>query len=148
VGRRPFLTGAVDELKARRPGMMLLIALAMLLTAAVFVLVPRHETWMTAFGQSTMYVYLLHSFVLYPIREGGVIGGEDRSDWPWLVGMILFAIAVTALLSTRPVRRVFRPIVEPRPRWLFRPDLDARTGPLLIQPSRTDPTGSRRDRLD
>jgi len=28
VGRRPFLTGAVDELKARRPGMMLLIALA------------------------------------------------------------------------------------------------------------------------
>ncbi|WP_306232305.1 heavy metal translocating P-type ATPase [Agrococcus beijingensis] len=28
VGGRPFLTGAVDELRARRPGMMLLIALA------------------------------------------------------------------------------------------------------------------------
>ncbi|MCA1943295.1 MAG: acyltransferase family protein [Yonghaparkia sp.] len=125
-----------------------LIGLAVLLSAAVLVLVPRRPVAITPLGQATMYVYLLHSFVLYPIRESGVIGGEDRSGWPWLVGMILFAIAVTALLSTRPVRRVFRPLVEPRPRLLFRPDLDARTGPLLIQPSRTDPTGSRRDRLD
>jgi len=125
-----------------------LIALAALLSAAVLVLIPRRPTWVTPFGQATMYVYLLHSFVLYPIRESDVIGGEERSDWPWLVGLIIFSILLTLALASRPVRRLFRPLVEPRPRWLFRPELDTRTGPLRIQPSRTDPTGSRRDRGD
>src|SRR5690606_32924403 len=48
-----------------------LIVLAALLSAAFFVLLPRRETWMTTLGQYTMYVYLLHSFVLYPLRESG-----------------------------------------------------------------------------
>jgi len=112
----------------------------------VLVLVPRRATVVTALGQATMYVYLLHSFVLYPIRESGVVGGDDRSGWPWLVGLIAFALLITIGLASRPVRRLFRPLVEPRPRWLFRADLDARTGPLRVTPSRVDPTGSRRDR--
>lgn len=122
---------------------LLLIALAMLLTAAVLVLVPRHETWMTAFGQSTMYVYLLHSFVLYPIRESGVIGGEN-SSFTWLLGLLFGSVAITVLLASPWVRRLTRPIVEPKPTWLFRPEVDTRTGPLRIGPSRTDPTGARR----
>ena len=36
------------------------------LSAALFALIPRRETWITDFGQATMYVYLLHTFVLYP----------------------------------------------------------------------------------
>jgi len=123
-----------------------IIALAILLSAAVFVLVPRRGTWVTPLGQATLYVYLLHSFVLYPIRESGVIGGAERSGWPWLAGLIVFSLGLTVALASAPVRRLFRPLVEPRPRWLFRPDLDTRTGPLRIQPSRVDPTGSRRDR--
>lgn len=122
---------------------LLLIALAMLLTAAVFVLVPRHETWMTAFGQSTMYVYLLHSFVLYPIRESGVIGGEN-SSLAWLVALLFASVAITVLLASPWVRRLTRPIIEPKPAWIFRPHVDTRTGPLTIGPSRTDPTGARR----
>ena len=123
-----------------------LIALAVLLSAAVLALVPRRTTAVTALGQATMYVYLLHSFVLYPIRESGIVGGDERSGWPWLLGLITLALLITVVLASRPVRRVLRPLVEPRPAWLFRPDLDTRTGPMLIRPSRTDPTGSRRDR--
>lgn len=123
-----------------------LIALAVLLSAAVLALVPRRPTLVTGLGQATMYVYLLHSFVLYPIRESGVVGGDDRSGWPWLVGLIALALLTTVGLASRPVRRLFRPLVEPRPRWLFRPDLDTRTGPMRLEPSRVDPTGSRRDR--
>lgn len=122
---------------------LLLIALAILLTAAVFVLVPRHETWMTAFGQSTMYVYLLHSFVLYPIRESGVIGGEN-SSLAWLVALLFASVAITVLLASPWMRRLTRPLIEPKPRWIFRPHEDTRTGPLRIGPSRTDPTGARR----
>ena len=50
-----------------------LIVVALVLSAAVFALIPRRRTWLTPFGQATMYVYLLHSFVLYPIRETGVL---------------------------------------------------------------------------
>jgi fucose 4-O-acetylase-like acetyltransferase len=99
-----------------------LIALAVVLTAAFFVLIPRGETWITDFGRSTMYVYLLHSFVLYPLRETGVLTGQHASA-VWLLSMILACIAISIALSAPIVRRVFRVIVEPKPRWLFA-DLD------------------------
>jgi fucose 4-O-acetylase-like acetyltransferase len=116
-----------------------LIALAAVLSAAFFALIPRRQTFITAFGQSTMYVYLLHSFVLYPIRESGVLK-DDHSSAVWLLTMVFASIAIAIALSSPLVRRVFRPIVEPKPRWLFI-RLDEPVGP-----SRVDPTGSRRYR--
>jgi fucose 4-O-acetylase-like acetyltransferase len=117
-----------------------LIALAVLLTAAFFVLIPRGETWITDFGTSTMYVYLLHSFILYPLRETGVLKGEHSSA-VWLVSMILASIAISIALSAPIVRRTFHRIIEPKPAWLF---TESARGPL--RESRTDPTGSRRRR--
>jgi fucose 4-O-acetylase-like acetyltransferase len=118
--------------------------LAVLLSAAFFVLVPRRHTWFTRFGQATMYVYLLHSFVLYPIRESGILRGE-HSAWPYLAGIIVFAILVAIVLSTQPVRRVFRFLIEPKPDWLLRrvEDVNPRTG-SISHASKVDPTGSRR----
>lgn len=101
------------------------IGLAILLSVAVLALIPRSTTWITGFGQATMTVYLLHSFVLYPVRETGVIGGE-RSTTVWLVGMILAGIAISIALASPLVRRVSRPLIEPRARWLFREVDDAR----------------------
>jgi fucose 4-O-acetylase-like acetyltransferase len=113
-----------------------LIALAAVLSAAFFTLVPRSMTWMTAFGQSTMYVYLLHSFVLYPLRETGILKGEHSSAM-WLLSMVFACIAITIALSSPWVRRIFRPLIEPRVPWIFAEGDDS--------PSRRDPTGSRRD---
>jgi fucose 4-O-acetylase-like acetyltransferase len=115
-----------------------LIALAALLSAAFFVLLPRRETWMTTLGQYTMYVYLLHSFVLYPLRETGVLRGEEFPEL-YLVGMLLFAVVIAIVLSSAPVRKIFRPIVEPKPKWIFADHKDAPPGP-----SRRDPTGAQR----
>jgi fucose 4-O-acetylase-like acetyltransferase len=95
-----------------------LIALAALLSAAFLLLVPRSETWFTSFGASTMYVYLLHSFVLYPIRETGVLEGQHATG-TWLLSMVLACIAIAIALSSPGVHRVFRRFVEPRPGWLF-----------------------------
>jgi len=114
------------------------ILLAVVLSAAFFALVPRSDTWMTRLGQATMYVYLLHSFVLYPLRETGLLQGEHASG-AWLGGMILAGAAISIVLASDPVRRFFRPIIEPRPHWLFLRD-DA----LPRRESRTDPTGARR----
>jgi fucose 4-O-acetylase-like acetyltransferase len=115
-----------------------IILLAVLLSAAFFVLLPRRETWITGFGQATMYVYLLHSFILYPIRETGILRDEHASDL-WLLSMILCCIAISIGLSSSIVRTLFRFVIEPRPRWLFATIDDKPAGS-----SRRDPTGSRR----
>jgi len=115
-----------------------LIVLAVILSAALFVLIPRSPVWITSFGQSTMYIYLLHSFVLYPIRETGILSDEHSSAL-WLIGMILACIGISIALSSPLVRRIFRPLVEPKPRWLFTEVDDRPAGP-----SKRDPTGSRR----
>lgn len=95
-----------------------LIVVAVVLCAAFLALVPRRTGWMTDLGKATMYVYLLHSFVLYPLRESGFLTGEHASA-SWLVLMIVASAATSLVLSSRVVRRVFRPIIEPRVDWLF-----------------------------
>jgi fucose 4-O-acetylase-like acetyltransferase len=114
------------------------LLLAALLSAAFLVVVPRRVTWITGFGQATMYIYLLHSFILYPLRETGVLKGEHPSDW-LLAAVILAAIAIAIVLASPFVRKVFRPLIEPKPKWLFI-ELDEKPA----GPSKKDPTGSRR----
>jgi len=65
-----------------------------------------------------MYVYLLHSFVLYPIRESDMLENEHSSAI-WLLAMLLASVGIAVVLATPWVRRIFRPIVEPKARWLF-----------------------------
>jgi len=122
-----------------------LILLATLLSAAFFVLIPRRELWITGFGQATMYVYLLHSFILYPIRETGILKDEHSSAM-WLASMVFASIAISILLTSPLVRRIFRPLVEPKPRWLFVAETAAKAPAKANRgESRVDPTGSRRD---
>jgi len=115
-----------------------LIALALLLSASFLALVPRRTQRWTTLGQYTMYVYLLHSFVLYPFRESGVLRGLDPT-WIWLPLITILAVAIAFALASRPVRRIFRPLIEPRPRWMFG---DAAL--TSVADHRNDPTGSRR----
>lgn len=114
------------------------LATGAILTAAFLVLVPRRQTWFTAFGQATMYVYLLHSFVLYPIRESGVLK-DEHSSAIWLISVLVASVGIAIFLSSPWVRRIFRPVIEPRLDWLFRARDHRPPGP-----HRTDPTGSRR----
>ncbi|PPH94033.1 acyltransferase family protein [Rathayibacter sp. AY1D5] len=117
-----------------------LMAGAVVLSLALFALVPRRRTPLTAWGQSTMYVYLLHSFVLYPLRESGILSRTESTLA--LVLMIVFCIAVSVALSLGWTRTVFHRLVEPRAAWLFAPAADERPR----RPDRADPTGAKRDR--
>ncbi|WP_258060219.1 acyltransferase family protein [Rathayibacter rathayi] len=117
-----------------------LMAAAVVLSLALFALVPRRRTPLTAWGQSTMYVYLLHSFVLYPLRESGVLSHTE--SMLALVLMVLFCIGVSIALSLGWTRSVFHRLVQPRAAWLFAPDADAQPP----RPNRADPTEAKRDR--
>ena len=114
-----------------------LLLFAMLLSVAFLVLMPRRATWFTPFGTATMYIYLLHTFILFPFRETGMLAGQ-QPFWV-LPAMILFCIGISVVLSLKPVRRVFRPLVEPRARWLFRPEPSTATGTLVLPPGAMPP---------
>ena len=117
---------------------LVLMAVALVLTAAFLALVPLGTYWWTRFGTYTMYIYLLHTFVLYPLREYGIIAGLTP-DWLWLPIIVVGSVPLALALGSAPVRRIFRPIVEPRPAWLFAdPTLARREG------RKQDPTGSQR----
>ncbi|MEP6843030.1 MAG: fucose 4-O-acetylase, partial [Pseudolysinimonas sp.] len=94
----------------------------------------------------TLYVYLLHSFVLYPIRESGILK-DDHSSAIWLLTMVFASVAIAIALSSPIVRRVFRPLIEPQPRWLFTRNSVESARERPKGQSRTDPTGSRRTDL-
>lgn len=117
-----------------------LLVVGVSLSAAFFALIPRGMHRWTRLGQYTMYVYLLHSFVLYPFRETGVLRDAEPT-WLWLPLVIAASVAIAVGLASSPVRRLFRPIIEPRPGWLFADrSLAGKEG------HRSDPTGSRRAR--
>ncbi|MFC7303096.1 acyltransferase family protein [Streptomyces monticola] len=97
-----------------------LFVLAMLLTACFLAWVPGGRHWFTALGTGTLYGYLLHGFLIKSARFW------DWYDHPWLhtplgaVAVTVTAVSVIALLCTLPVRKIFRPLVEPRVQWAFR----------------------------
>lgn len=96
---------------------LLTIAAALLMSAAFLVLIPRRQTAFTAFGRRTLYVYLLHSFLLYPLRQSGLLDGH-HSVWT-LLGVVLLSVAIAVFLGMPFIGTVFRPLVEPRLDWLF-----------------------------
>lgn len=98
------------------------MAVSMVLCFAFLALLPRRALWFTALGGATLYVYLLHTFVLYPFRQSGILAGD--AAWWWLPVMIVLAAATTLVLASPVVRRIFRPLVEPRASWLLAGDED------------------------
>jgi fucose 4-O-acetylase-like acetyltransferase len=85
---------------------------------AFLTLIPRGHTWFSGLGTRTMYIYLLHSLVLYPIRQSGLMDGKHSPLM--LIAVLLFSVGLAAVLGLPIVQRIFRPLVEPRLGWLFR----------------------------
>ncbi|TFD48965.1 fucose 4-O-acetylase [Cryobacterium frigoriphilum] len=110
-----------------RLGLMLL---AFAFIVAFLMLIPRRAVWFTPLGAATMYIYLLHTFVLYPVRETGLLEGPQPG---WLLpALVVVSVLISLALSQPLVKRVCRPLVEPRARWLFRPTAATPTGTIVL----------------
>ncbi|MFJ8307850.1 MULTISPECIES: acyltransferase family protein [unclassified Streptomyces] len=96
-----------------------LFAVSALLVASFLALVPGRRLWITAFGAVTLYPYLLHGILLRVAEYYGVFRVVREAGPAGQLVLSAVAVAVVALLSTKPVRVLVRPLVEPRlPRWL------------------------------
>ncbi|MEV8523355.1 acyltransferase family protein [Streptomyces sp. NPDC052000] len=91
-----------------------LFAVSALLVASFLALVPGRRMWFTAFGAVTLYPYLLHGLLLRVVEHYGFFRVVRETGLAGQLVLSALVVAVIALLSTRPVRALARPLVEPR----------------------------------
>lgn len=96
------------------------LGLGLVLLTAFLAVVPRRHTWFTGLGAATMYIYLLHRFVVKGVDGFGLYDAAWLHTIPGTGLVIALAVGLTFLLATRPVVQLARPAVEPRLDWLFR----------------------------
>lgn len=84
----------------------------------VLALVPsRRIPFVTAGGRNTFYAYLLHGFIIKFMVDSRLY---RHVDTPFeKVMLALLAVAITAVFSLNIVRKLFRPIIEPRLDFMF-----------------------------
>ncbi len=121
VGFRKLLTADMGYVDAgfdqwfSGAGRFGVFVIAVLMIAAFVALTPRRTTWFTAFGGATMTVYLLHSFVLAPLRATELLSGAI--SWWHLVLVVLGSIGLTVTLAQPFATRLFAPLT--RPSWML-----------------------------
>jgi fucose 4-O-acetylase-like acetyltransferase len=95
-----------------------LYAVGAVLTLSVLAVVPGRRRWYTAVGAASLYVYLLHGFVVRAAATSGLL--DHVTSWPFVAAVVLAVGSLTLVLGSGPVRRLTRPLVEPRLGWLLR----------------------------
>jgi fucose 4-O-acetylase-like acetyltransferase len=97
------------------------LACGFAMVAAFLALTPRRRMWFTALGARSMYVYLLHGFVIFGATYAGWYAGAERLGTVGGFAVVsTLAVLLALALATRPVQWAFRWVVEPRLDWAFR----------------------------
>ncbi len=118
------------------PAFLGMYAIAAAMILAILVLVPNRRGMITTWGTRTIYVYLLHGFVIRAFRVSGLDAVlNNPAGWALVVAA---SVALAVALSSRVVIRWTQPLVEPRLTWLLRPDTDPSAGGSPTVPV-TDP---------
>jgi fucose 4-O-acetylase-like acetyltransferase len=92
---------------------LLLVTVAMSL--AVLAWIPRSTRWFTRLGAASLVVYLFHGFFIKAASYAGF--GDWAADRPVLslVVATLGGVAISLLLSWRPVRKPLQRVITPSP---------------------------------
>lgn len=97
----------------------LFMAVAFLMTLAVLIVIPRKTSVLTVWGTRTLYLYLLHGFVVYALRHYGVIDFIGTFGFVGTLLLIAMGTALSMLLSMAWVQKLTRPVIEPNINWMF-----------------------------
>lgn len=97
---------------------LLLYPLQLLTGIAFLGFVPTQEGRITELGRRTLYVFLLHGFIVRLAAVSPIYGFVHNSATSLLV--VLGATAMTLLLTHTWVRKCTSPLIEPPVQWLFK----------------------------
>jgi fucose 4-O-acetylase-like acetyltransferase len=97
----------------------LFITIAFVMTLAVLVIIPRRTSVITVWGTRTLYLYLLHGFVVYALRHYGVADFIGSFGTVGTLLLISMGVALSMLLSMAWVQRLTKPIIEPNIDWML-----------------------------
>ncbi|MDQ1664666.1 MAG: hypothetical protein QOH75_697, partial [Actinomycetota bacterium] len=105
----------------------------------VLAVVPTRRTWLTGIGAASLYVYLLHGFL---VRGASSVGLLDHvTNLAGVAALVVVSTGVCLLLGSPPVRRLTRPFVEPRLQWLLRRDDEQKADTVDIRRPDARPDG-------
>ncbi|MFD1064579.1 acyltransferase family protein [Oceanobacillus locisalsi] len=84
--------------------------IAAVMTVSILAWIPkRNMGWITKLGTRTLYVYLLHGFIIQFLREFDLLA---VNHWFDVVGIAGLAALIVVMLSSKPVLTISQPFIE------------------------------------
>ncbi|WP_395109407.1 acyltransferase family protein [Actinomadura sp. SCN-SB] len=118
--KHPYAELGVDNLTGTVMRLAMLVC-GTVLVASFLAVVPKHRTWFTHLGATTLYAYLLHGFVTRLLAFTDWWDAAWLNTVPGLIAVIAGAAAVGTFLCSRPVVRTMSWALEPKMTWAFTP---------------------------
>lgn len=116
-GEAPLSVGAFEGMATR--GFLIVVALTLTITALA--VIPRGRSWVTSFGERTLYAYLLHGYVILILNKQFDLWSRIEPYGIWaVIGCVIAGIVLANVLMTGLVQKAFRPLFEPRLNWLLK----------------------------
>lgn len=110
-----WLSGAVAyrSLEAEISGGLMRLIIYILASCLIVVMIAwipsKDYGYFTRLGEKTLYVYLLHGFIIQPLREFDIMWFDQ---WYELSYFIILSALIVCVLSSKPVVNLTRPLVE------------------------------------
>jgi fucose 4-O-acetylase-like acetyltransferase len=98
---------------------LLMYAVGTGLLLAVLAVVPSGRSWLTGIGAASIYIYLLHGFLVRGASSFHIL--DHVQSTIGIAVLVIVTIGVCLVLGSPLVRKLARPFVEPRLTWLMRP---------------------------
>ena len=76
---------------------------------SVLAWIPNKQYQLTALGERTLYVYLLHGFFIQFFREADLFKVDHLLD---ILGLGILSALIVLVLSSRPVMLIWEPLIE------------------------------------
>src|SRR5699024_6926264 len=84
-------------------------ATAFLMAASFLAWVPQRRFRFTKLGERTLYVYLLHGFIIQFLRHFEILNLNNIFHW---IGLMILSAIIVFVLSSNVMRTIWQPLVE------------------------------------
>lgn len=80
-----------------------------LMSISVLAWIPKRRFSFTSLGERTIYVYLLHGFIIQYFRQTEILHLENMIDF---IGFIFISAAIVFILSSKFIVSIWQPLIE------------------------------------